>query len=106
MQVRRESGQTGCPEKVLALMVTMVSTHSSLRLMKDLGGDLGDLAYIYPHKSLLRCIQRCRSQGPQGCESIHLHKMSGTEDSAQTKMEADGWVSRPQGRGQGQEGDS
>ena len=30
--------------------------------------------------------------------------MSGTEDSAQATMEADGWVSGP--RGQGQEGDS
>lgn len=38
----------------------------------------------------LRRIQRRRSQGPQGRESIHLHKMSGTEDSAQTKTEADG----------------
>lgn len=46
------------------------------------------------------------AQGPQGRESIHLHKVSGTQDSTQTKMEADGWVSRPQGWGQGQEGDS
>lgn len=52
MQVRGEVVPTGCPEKVLALTVTTVSAHSSLHLMKDLGGDLGDLAYIYPHGSL------------------------------------------------------
>jgi len=70
-----------------------------MHLLKDLGGDLGHPTRIYP-----RCDQRSRSQGPQGRESIHLHKVSGTEDSAQTKLEANPWVSGPRGRGQ--EGDS